>query len=86
NGWRVTYNEPLNGTIIFIRRTDNRGVVNVLGNGWLVDKNRVNRLVRAEVKLNEKVINFYRLRRREPTDQPLLSVADYHFPNKKMKE
>jgi hypothetical protein len=52
----------------------------------MVDKNWVNRLVRAEVKLKEDVIEFYSLRRREPTDQPLLSVADYHLPNKKGQE
>jgi hypothetical protein len=85
NGWQIKYDEPLRGTIIFIRRTNDKGVVNVLGNGWVVDKNWVHRLVRAEVKIDENVINFYRLRRRDPTDQLLLSVADYHLPNKKVK-
>jgi hypothetical protein len=41
---------PLKGTIIFIRRTDNNGTVNVLGHQWLVDSFWTTRLVRAGSK------------------------------------
>jgi hypothetical protein len=85
-GWQVRYEERPQGTIIFIRRTNDKGLVTVLGHDWMVDKNWSNRLVRAEVKLNDNVIEFYRLRRREPNDQPLMNTVQYHFPNKKFKE
>jgi hypothetical protein len=43
----------LKGTIIFIKRTDNNGYANVLGNIWKVDHLWTNRLVRAEIILKK---------------------------------
>jgi hypothetical protein len=71
--------KPLKGTIIFIRRTDNNGNVNILGHQWLVDSLWTNRLIRAEVIIDKNIIKFYRLRRREPDKQPLLNTAKYHL-------
>jgi hypothetical protein len=71
--------KPLKGTIIFIRRTDNNGNVNVLGNQWSVDSLWANRLVRAEIKLDKNIIEFYQLRRREPYKQPLLNTVKYNL-------
>jgi hypothetical protein len=65
------------GKIIFIRRTDNNGNVKFLGHQWMVDSLWTNRLVRAEVKLNKNIIEFYQLRRREPKQQPLLNAVKY---------
>jgi hypothetical protein len=62
----------LKGTIMFIKRKDNNGFSNVLGNSWEVDHWWINRLVRAEIIVKKKIINFYRLRRREPNDQLLI--------------
>jgi hypothetical protein len=73
---------PLKGTIIFIRRTDNNGNVNILRRQWIVDSLWTNRLVRAELKLNKNIIEFYQLRRHEPDKQPLLNTAKYKL-NKK---
>ena len=70
-------NKPLKGTIIFIRRTDNNGNVNILGHQWNVEALWTNRLVRAEIKLNKNIIQFYQLRRREPNQQPLLNTVKY---------
>ena len=78
-------NKPLKGTIIFIRRTDNNGNVNILGRQWNVDALWTNRLVRAEVKLNKNIIQFYQLRRREPNQQPLLNTVKYKLKNKNKK-
>ncbi|MDR1963920.1 MAG: hypothetical protein LBQ50_09085 [Planctomycetaceae bacterium] len=75
----------LKRTIILIRRTNDKGIVNILGHNWTVDKHWANRLVRAEIKLDKNCIEFYRLRRREPNDQPLLKKVKYRFPNKKSK-
>ncbi|MDR1477323.1 MAG: hypothetical protein LBJ00_00095, partial [Planctomycetaceae bacterium] len=71
--------KPLKGTIIFIRRTDNNGNVNVLGNQWSVDSLWTNRLVCAEIKLNKNIIEFYQLRRRESYKQPLLNTVKYNL-------
>jgi hypothetical protein len=51
-------NKPLKGTIIFIRRTENKGKVNIMGHQWIVDEYCPNRLVRAEVILNKNISNF----------------------------
>jgi hypothetical protein len=71
--------KPLNGTIIFIRRTDNNGNVHLLGHQWIVDSLWTNRLVRAEIKLKKNIIEFYRLRRRKPDQQPLLKTIKYNL-------
>ena len=46
----------------------------------------VHRLVRAEVHLTANTIRFYALRRREPTDQPLLNEIPYELPKRPFKE
>jgi hypothetical protein len=47
-------NFPLRGKIIFIRRTNNKGCVNILGHDWEIDPLWTNRLLRAEVNLEKK--------------------------------
>jgi len=71
------------GTIIFIRRTDDRGYASVLGHRFLVAEQWPHRLVRAEVDLDHECIRFYALRRREPTLQPLLASHPYLFPRRR---
>ena len=39
-----------------------------------------------EVDLDEDVIRFHALRRREPTWQPLLQMVEYHFPRRRFHE
>jgi hypothetical protein len=76
----------LHGRVIFLRRTDDSGRARLLGRTFPVDRHWPHRLLRAEVDLDEDVIRFYALRRREPTWQPLLQTADYHFPRKRFHE
>lgn len=71
------------GTIIFIRRTDDQGHAFVLGHRFAVDQHWPQRLVRAEVDLDNKCIRFYALRRREPMLQPLLAEHPYVFPRRR---
>lgn len=59
------------------------GKATVLGHTFSIDRNWLNRLVRAEVDLAHDCIRFYPLRRRDPTYQPLLREASYHFPQRK---
>jgi hypothetical protein len=75
-------NTALNGTIIFIRRTDDIGWAHLMGRRFEVSREWSHRLVRCEVDLNANLIRFHALRRRDPADQPLLKVVQYHRPNK----
>ena len=84
--WRLNLQKHPQGTLIYIRRTNDRGQVSMLGHQFLVDRNWVHRLVRAEVDLKAGEINFYALRRREPTEQPLLNTTPYELPKKPFKE
>jgi hypothetical protein len=71
-GWQFDPTTPLSGRIVYLRRTDDRGVARLLGRSFGVNRSWPHRLVRAEVDLTADVVRFYALRRREPTDQPLL--------------
>jgi hypothetical protein len=68
---------PPGEKIIFIKRTDDKGYANVLGNVWEVDNLWTNRLTRVEILLSKRIVNFYRLRRRDPSDQLLLKTKKY---------
>jgi hypothetical protein len=72
--------------IIFVRRTAGRGSVALLGRTFEVSKTWPHRLVRAQVNLSEWHIEFYALRRRDPSYQPLLTSLDYQFPERPFKE
>ena len=78
--WQLDLEQPLQGRLIYLRRTDGQGTAEVLGQRFLVDAHWPNRLVRAEVDLEGSTITFHRLRRREPADQPVLRVATHQVP------
>lgn len=84
--WRLNLQKHPQGKIVYLRRTNDKGQANLLGRTFPVDRHWVHRLVRAEVNLTNHVIRFYALRRREPTDQPLLKTTDYKLPRKPFKE
>ncbi len=85
DSWSLNLQATLMGSVIFLRRTDDRGRARLLGHTFAVAHNWPHRLVRAEVDFDEAVIRFYALRRREPEYQPLLKTVDYHFPNKRFR-
>jgi transposase-like protein len=78
--------KPLGGVVIFLRRSDEGGSVTLLGHRWEVSRQWCHRLVRAEVDLSEGEIRFYSLRRREPTQQPLLTRVEYQVPTRRFQE
>jgi len=78
--WSFDVHGPLRGRVVYIRRTDGRGAVEVLGHRFSIDARWVHRLLRAEVHLDRGVIHFYALRRRAPDSQPLLHTARYQPP------
>src|SRR5512144_829794 len=84
--WHLDLQAPLRGRIIYLRRTDAAGRAEVLGRSFEVDVRWVHRLVRAEVDLQAGMIGFYRLRRREPGDQPLIREVRHRIKNKMFHE
>jgi hypothetical protein len=84
--WRLNLQKHPQGKIIYLRRTNDKGRISLLGHTLAVDRHWLHRLVRAEVDLNAHQLRFFALRRREPTDQPLLNEAPYTLPQKRFKE
>jgi hypothetical protein len=80
--WQLDYQQHPQGKVIFIRRANNKGEVEVMGHRWILSAAVAHRLVRAEVNLTENKIDFYRLRRREPENQEHLGAANYALPKK----
>jgi transposase len=71
------------GIIIYLRRTSEAGAVQVLGHLLRLDPLWPHRLVRCEVDLDQAQIRCYRLRRREPSDQPLIVTLPYTLPRRR---
>lgn len=80
--FKLNLHAPLRGLMIFIRRTDETGHVDMLGQRFAVSPNWPHRLVRCEVDFDHHCIRFFGLRRRAPTEQPLLATIAYHRPDK----
>jgi hypothetical protein len=78
--WKIDWQTPPQGTVVFIRRTNDSGNVDVMGHTWVLDENWSNKLIRADVDLTNHEINFYRLRRRDPQNHIYIGTAKYHFP------
>ena len=72
--------------MIFIRRSNAQGEVQLLGRTFAVDPLWQHRLVRAEVDLKKQRLNFYTLRRRAPDQQPLAKETKYVLPRRKFTE
>jgi hypothetical protein len=85
-GWQLDLQAPLQGRVIFIRRTTEYGAIALLGHTFRVDPQWCHRLVRCEVLLDQHCIRFYGLRRAQPEEQPLLRETRYRFPKRRFKE
>jgi putative transposase len=84
--WRLNLQSRLRGRIVYLRRTSAAGTVDVLGQSFAVDPHWLNRLVRVEVDLDGDKVRIYRLRRREPRDQPLLKGLNHHIKKRRFSE
>jgi hypothetical protein len=78
--WALDLQAKPRGRLVYLRRTDAQGWVEVLGRRWQVAETWPHRLVRAEVDLSQGRIRFYTLRRREPTSQPMALEVPYRLP------
>jgi hypothetical protein len=85
-GWRLDLQKHPQGKIIYLRRTNDKGRISLLGHSFAVDRHCLHRLVSAEVDLDADQLRVFALRRREPTDQPLLKELPYTLPKKRFKE
>ncbi len=70
--WRPAFGAPPRGRLVLLRRTDEQGRVTVLGRRCLIGPTWPHRLVRCEVGLATGRADLYALRRREPSQQPLV--------------
>jgi hypothetical protein len=81
--WIINWQTPPVGTLIYLRRTNECGAVKILGHTWPVDPLWPHRLLRCHVDLDHHRIDFYRLRRREPSEQPLIKSLPYRLPQRR---
>lgn len=84
--WELDLQTLVRGRLIYLRRTNARGEVEVLGRSFEVDRQWANRLVRIVVDLRAGRLRVYRLRRREPSDQPLLREIRHRVPDGGLRE
>lgn len=69
------------GCLIYLRRTNGQGHIDLLGHDFLVSDHWLHRLVRCEVDLSADVIRVFGLRRQEPDQQRLLCEHSYRLPD-----
>jgi hypothetical protein len=84
--WQWDLQAHPQGRLIFIRRRNAQGEVQLLGRTFAVEPLWPHRLVRAEVDLTKQRIRFYTLRRRAPDQQPLVKETKYVLPRRKFTE
>jgi hypothetical protein len=80
--WRLDLKKRPGGHLVYLRRTNAQGEVNLLGQTWKVSDVWPSRLVRCEVDLDSDTIRFYTLRRKEPISQPQILEVHYRLPNR----
>ncbi len=80
--FKLNLHAPLTGQMIFIRRTSETGHAHLLGQHFAVSPDWLHRLVRCEVDFDHHCIRCFALRRRAPTEQPLLATIEYRRPDK----
>ncbi len=81
--WNLDLQAPLRGQVIYLRYTNEKGSVDLLGHKFMASPVWNQRLVRVEVDLTQGAIHFYALRRREPHQHTLLSSHEYYPPMKR---
>lgn len=75
--WLFDSRKPTKGLVIYLRRTNASGEIEMIGRKFKVDPNWPHRLVRAELDLLKKEIRIYRLRRRDPDQHPFIKKIPY---------
>ena len=84
--WRANLQQPLKGTVIFVRVTSDTGAATVLGHTYELSSLWCHRLIRADVNLTGHEIKFHALRRKDPHHHLLLGKHAYDPPTKRFRE
>jgi putative transposase len=85
-GWHLDLQAHPQGRLVFLRRSNGQGEVQLLGRAFAVDPLWQHRLVRAEVDLKARRVRFYTLRRRAPDQQPRIHEVRYVLPRRAFSE
>jgi putative transposase len=85
-GWHLDLQAHPQGRLVFLRRSNGQGEVQLLGRAFAVDPLWQHRLVRADVDLTRCRIRFYTLRRRAPDQQPMVKETRYVLPRRPFSE
>lgn len=80
--WKLNLKKRPSGCLVYLRRSNPRSEVALLGQTWPLGQVWPNRLVRCEVDLEKDKIRFFILRRKDPTSQPQILEVDYRLPNR----
>jgi len=80
--WKLNLRKRPSGRLVYLRRSNGRSEVDLLGQSWPLGQVWPNRLVRCEVDLGSDEIRFFTLRRKEPSSQPQILKVDYRLPNR----
>jgi hypothetical protein len=78
--WRLDLQAPPRGRIVYLRRTNAKGELDLFGRNWRLFENGPRRLVRVELDLTQEQIRFFSLSRSDPPCQPLLMEAHFQLP------
>jgi len=84
--WHLDVQAHPQGRLIFLRRSNAQGEIQLLGRVFLVDPLWQHRLVRAEVDLKGQQVRCYTLRRRVPEQQPMVKKVAYVLPRRRFSE
>ncbi len=76
----------LKGRMVYPRRTEASGAVEVLGRSLAVDLHWDHRLLRAQVDLDGGMVRFYRPRGREPRDRPMMRGMAHRIKHERSNE
>ena len=78
----LTLPSKAQGRVIFVRRSSEKGCVEILGRSHLVSGHWQHRLVRCELDLTLDELGFHGLRRAAHEEQPLIKKVPYSVPQK----
>jgi putative transposase len=84
--WHLDLQAHPQGRLVFLRRSNAQGQVQLLGRVFVADPLWQHRLVRAEVDLKAQRVRLYTLRRRAPDQQPRVKEAAYVLPRRAFSE
>jgi hypothetical protein len=84
--WRLDLQVPPRGQIVYLRRTNANGELDIFGQSWRIAEPGPRRLVRVELDLTHKQVRFFSLSRSDPSCQTLLLEARFQVPIRRFRD